>query len=293
MCKVFIEVGSLNTKINLIHENGIQNLANLEISFKNHYLEDHKLRQSDIDVLVDAIKKLKLCYDNIIICGTSIFRDLPKIQSKNFLDLFEIETGYKFIIVSQQQEAILTALGACDCVKRACVYIGGGGSTEIAIVESDTIKIVKSVFGVIDILERYPMIADDIPTLSLKQLKKIIKKELNIPKIKTDILVLAGGAHEDLIRRSRFSYMKNTIYRSVQAPILLKQNVLQKEIFYYYNVSLRKMKDIYGNSDWWDTTKATYAIISLLIDELDVKYIIPTNVSMVYGYSKYPNLLTN
>lgn len=44
------------------------------------------------------------------------------------------ETGYDFNIISQESEKELTVFGTTRFVnEKVCVFIGGGGSTEIAI----------------------------------------------------------------------------------------------------------------------------------------------------------------
>ena len=85
---------------------------------------------------------------------------------------------------------------------KVCVFIGGGGSTEIAIYDKGIKESINSKVGVIDVMQEFPDLAENFATTNLEIVKKFIKERLSLPKEKADILILAGGGHEKFARHS-------------------------------------------------------------------------------------------
>ena len=52
---------------------------------------------------------------------------------------------------------------------------------------------------------------------------------------------------------------------------------------YYKEISLDDIKKKVSNPDWWFATRAMCAFVLVVAKKLNVKYIVPTNISMVYG----------
>ena len=91
---------------------------------------------------------------------------------------------------------------------KVCVFIGGGGSTEIAIYDNEIKESINSKIGVIGVMQKFPDLAENFATTNLETVKEFIKKRLNLPKEKADILILAGGGHEKFARYSGIKYEK-------------------------------------------------------------------------------------
>ena len=203
MEKIIVEVGSVCTKVDKFDGKKIERIKEKTIQFKKHYNEDKALRESDVTQLIDFINNLKNISKDIFVCGTSIFRTLSEVEKNDFIDRFQKETGYSFNIISQEQENKLTTYGATRFAKgKVCVLIGGGGSTEIAIFDKEIQESVNTKIGVIDIMQQFPDLANDIATTPLETVMEYIKPRLNLPKQKADILILAGGGHEKFARDS-------------------------------------------------------------------------------------------
>lgn len=285
MNKIIIEVGSTNVKIDKYDGRCVKRLEEITIFFKKHYCEDKKIRQSDIDKLVNRVNDLKKEYDDIYVCGTSIFRTLNDKEKSEFLNEFKKETGIDFHIISQEQECELTVLGATRFVnKPVSVFIGGGGSTEIASFDKEIKKIVNSPIGVMDVMDVFPDLDDDIAKSSLEDVKKYIKDRINIPDEKADLLILAGGGHEMFARDSGIQYEANTLYNDDVAPIMMDIDTRVKEtIRYFQEISLDEIKNRVTNPNWWSATRAMCAFVLVVAEAIEAKYIIPTNVGMVYG----------
>lgn len=153
MNKIIVEVGSTCIKVDKFDGHNIEKLNGKTIQFKKHYNEDKKLRESDVQKFIKYINDLKSISEDIYVCGTSIFRSLDENERKEFLNRFKMETGYDFEIISQEKENELTVFGATRFVKdKVCVFIGGGGSTEISIYDNGIKESVNTKIGVIDVM---------------------------------------------------------------------------------------------------------------------------------------------
>ena len=285
MNKIIIEVGSICTKIDKFDGNNIEKLEGVTIQFKKHYNEDKCLRESDVQELIKSVNALKIVSKDIYVCGTSIFRTLTDNEKENFLKRFKKETGYNFNIISQESENELTVFGATRFVNdKACVFVGGGGSTEIAMYNKEIKESCNTKIGVIDVMQEFPDLAEDLATTDLEKVKAFIKERLNLPKEKADILILAGGGHEKFARYSGIKYEENTVYKDSAAPIMMDIETREKETERYYkSISLNEIKRRVKDPDWWYATRAMSAFVLVVAEAIDAKYIIPTDIAMVYG----------
>ena len=285
MDKIIVEVGSTCTKVDKFNEKTIEKLEGKTIQFKKHYNEDKKLRESDINELINSIKELKSISEDIYVCGTSIFRSLNDLEKISFLERFKNETGYNFNIISQEKENELTVFCTNRFVNnKVCVFIGGGGSTEIAIYDKGIKESVNTQIGVIDVMQKFPDLAEDIATTNLETVKTFIKERLNLPKEKADILILAGGGHEKFARFSGIKYEENTLYNDEASPIMMDIETRKSETERYYKeISLDEIRSRVNDPDWWYATRAMSAFALVVAEAIGAKYIVPTDIAMVYG----------
>lgn len=285
MNKIIVEVGSTCTKVDKFDGNKIEKLEGRTIQLKKHYNEDKRLRESDILELIESIKNLKKITQDIYVCGTSIFRTLKDEEREEFLQRFKNETECDFNIISQDEENKLTVFGTTRCVEsKVCVFIGGGGSTEITIYENEIKESVNSKIGVIDVMQEFSDLANDIAITDIEDVKKFIKERLNLPKEKAEILILAGGGHEKFARHSGIKYEKNTLYNDEAAPIMMDIETRKKEtIRYYKKISLDEIRNRVKDPDWWYATRAMSAFVLVVAESIGAKYVVPTDIAMVYG----------
>lgn len=285
MNKIIVEVGSTCTKVDKFDGNNIEKLEGKTIQLKKHYNEDKKIRESDIVELISSINELKCISEDIYVCGTSIFRTLNDTEKKEFLNRFRKETGYEFNIISQEKENELTVFGTTRFVKdKVCVFIGGGGSTEIAIYDKGIKESVNTKIGVIDVMQEFPDLAENFATTNLETVKNFIKERLNLPKEKADILILAGGGHEKFARNSGIKYEENTLYEDKASPIMMDIETRKSETERYYKaISLDEIRNRVNDPDWWYATRAMSAFALVVAEEVGAKYIVPTDIAMVYG----------
>lgn len=283
--RLIIEVGSTNTKVDIYDGKKVERLDEITILFKKNYKELHHIKEEDINILIEKILKLKEKYNNIYICGTSIFRELEATEKEKFQSEFKKRTGLEFNIISQAEENEYTVLGATRFTKeKACVFVGGGGSTEISIFDDKIIESSGTKLGVMDIMNIFPGLDHDTSTCSLEEVMNYIEERLNVPKNKADILILAGGGHEMFARNSGIKYEDNTLYEDDCAPIMMDIETRIKETKRYYeSISLDEIKSRVDNPAWWYATRAMCAFVLVVAKKIEAKYVVPTNISMVYG----------
>ena len=283
--KIIIEVGSNNTKIDKYDGEKIERLKSVTIEFKRNYKKEKKLDEQDIKKLINTVNEYKKDYLNIYVCGTSIFRSLTDTQKQEFLEKFKEETGLEFEIINQEKENELTVKGATKNTKgKVAVFVGGGGSTEISIYEDEIKEMVNTKLGVIDIMNNFPDLAENLATTDLATIKDIIKHKLNLPKQKADILILAGGGHLNFALNSGINYEENTLYKDNLQPIMMDIKTRTKDTERYYKeISLDEIRKKVPDPDWWYATRAMTAFVLVVAEEIGAKYIVPTDISMANG----------
>lgn len=285
MEKVIIEVGSTCTKVDMYDGEKVNRIGNYTIEFKRNYKKENKLEENDVKRLIDVAKELKKKYNDIYICGTSIFRSLTEEQRNEFLERFLNETEIEFDIISPEKENVLTVLGATQKVEnRVAVFVGGGGSTEIAIYEDGIKEMINTPVGVMDAMAKFPDLGEDLASTDVEKVKKFVRENLNLPKQKADILILAGGGHLFFALNSGVKYEKNTLYNDELEPIMMDFETRKSETTRYYKeISLDEIRKKVDDPNWWYATRAMCAFVLVVAEEIGAKYIVPTDITMVYG----------
>ena len=283
--KIIIEVGSTCTKIDKVENGKIEHLETVTILFKKHYLEKKQFNNQDVQILIEKVNQMKRMTSAIYVCGTSIFRTLEPKEKQMFLAEFQEKTGVPFEIISQDKENELTVIGATRYVnQKVAVFVGGGGSTEIAIYDKKMIEMANSPIGVVDVINVFPDLVEDIATSKLEEVKAYVKERVQIPKQKADILILAGGGHEHFARNSGLQYTKNTLFSDEREPIMMDIETRKKDALrYYQEISLEEIRRKVNDPDWWYATRAMVAFVLVVAEAMDAKYIVPTDISMVHG----------
>lgn len=285
MSKLIVEVGSTVTKVDELVNNELVRIKEKTILFKKHYKELKKIDINDLNELIKLVNDLKEKSEDIYVCGTSIFRDLTEEERNNFLAYFKKNTNYNFETISATDENYLTVLGATRSIKeKVCIFIGGGGSTEITIYNNGILETANSNIGVIDAMENYKDLTNDFADSNIEEIKTYIKSKLNLPKEKSDILILAGGAHERFIKEAHIKHEKNTIYNDPKAPFMMDIETRRKETERFFkNISLNEIKERVEDPAWWDAARMMTVFILVVAESIGAKYIIPTDLGMSYG----------
>lgn len=287
---VIIEVGSSTTKAYLCENDKINKLKQKTILFKNHYKLNNKLEQQDKNDLFEFV--LSINDEEIHVYGTSIFRNLTFNERKNWLIEFNSKTGLDFNIVSAQEENEYTVYGAIANTKyngNIAVMIGGGGSTEIAVTNNGKIiKTINESFGAMDVTDNYPSLKDNFVKEDYKEMVnktvKLMDKQNQFSNYSADILILAGGDYLYFYDELNYKINKNEFYSNPLQPYCLNMDLMtQLDFDFFYNVNLEDICKKTGDYGWWLGARGMRICVNAVCQILNVKYIIPTRITMVYG----------
>ena len=282
MNKIVVEVGSTCTKIDSYDGETITHLRTVPIEFKKNYKKENKLIITDVNNLISLVNTLDK--NDIFVCGTSVFRQLGDDEKSEFLYKFKAETKLDFNIISQNDENTYTVKGATKNVKKALVFVGGGGSTEISYFNDGIKEMKNNKFGVMDVLNEFPDLAEDVAKTSLDEVMQYIRERIEIPDVKTDIMILAGGGHEYFARESGIRYYPNTLFNDKNETIMMDISTrIEDTKKYYKEISLDKIRERVEEPAWWYATRAMCAFVLVVAEKIDAKYIVPTDISMIYG----------
>lgn len=281
-----VEIGSTNTKAYLYENGEVLDLGFQTIEFKNHYKIAQKIEQKDKEDLFQFIKNLK--EENCYVYGTSIFRNLKKEELEEWLIEFKEQTGFDFQVVTPDMENEYTVYGAIANTNyqgKIAVMIGGGGSTELSIVENGTIiEKANSSFGAMDTTDMFPDLKEDFATTDYDTMIQKTKELVNIPNNKADILILAGGDYIYFYEELNYPISKNKFSENPLQPYCLDTETMDKcDKDFFYQVSLEEICQRTKKDGWWRGARGMRLCVKSLVDILEVKYIIPTRISMVYG----------
>lgn len=281
-----IEIGSTNTKAYLYKDEKVENLSFKTIEFKNHYKKENKISDDDKKLLFEFIDNIK--EENIFVFGTSIFRNLTDIQKEEWKKEFKVKTNLDFHIVTSDEENELTVYGATANINyqgKIAVMIGGGGSTELSIVEKGKIiEKANSSFGAMDTTDMFPDLRTDYATSDYETMVNKTKELVNKLNNKADLLILAGGDYIYYYEELNYPVVKNKFYDSNLQPYCLDVETMDKlDRNFFYEISLEDVCKRTNNDAWWRGARGMRLCVKALVDILEVKYIIPTRITMVYG----------
>ncbi len=284
-----IEAGSTNTKCYIVEADIISEIFFRNINFKANYKTNGRILEADLSSLVLLIKSMPNDLDSIHIYGTSIFRELSHEIVERLKIYFMNEANAHFHVVTQAAENELTVLGSISCIDYSSnigVMIGGGGSTEISICNNK--KIIEQAntnFGVLDVLQEFPQLANDITDVSVESVKKFIVQRLSVPINKADILILTGGGFLIRYINARYPIISNTLYHCNEQQYMISRDAnTEYDEKYYHNISYASLRKFTpDNPSWWDGTRAMCGFVNAVSEVLDVAYIIPTDLTMVQG----------
>ena len=282
-----IEIGSNNTKTHIYENSNLVKENNVTIEFKKNYKKENKILSSDLDKLYDVINKTLEYTKNIHIYGCSIFRSITKEELDEVNKLLKEKFNLEIEVVSQENEAMYTALGCYNNIKydgNICIFIGGGGSIELIFVNNGNVIDKKYYdFGVVDVTTKFSSLKDDIPTCTFDEVYSYVDDLIGDLETKVNILILAGGNHLYWYNNARYDLLDNTLYKDENQKYMLTRDMSDTYDKDALVTSLDKIRNNSDNPLWFDGSRAMKVITNLISHKVDAKYIIPTKINMEEG----------
>lgn len=282
-----IEIGSNNTKTHIYKNDNLIYENTTTIELKKNYISENKIKQNDINKLIELINIAKKYTENIHIYGCSIFRNISKKELEDINSIIKDKFDIEIEVVSQEDEALYTALGCYGGINyngNLCVFIGGGGSTELIFVNNKKIIDKKFYnFGVVDITKKFNSLKNDIPDCTFDEIYNYISDIIGNLDIKADVLILAGGDHLYWYNNAKYELMENTLYKNEKQQYMITTEMSDK---YDKDALVTSLDTIRSNSDnplWFDGSRAMKVITNLISHKINAKYIIPTKINMEDG----------
>ena len=289
MKKIFaiIEIGSNNTKTHIYQKDELIYENNTTIEFKKNYIKKNKISADDLEKLYKVIKKALEYTKDINIYGCSIFRNLNSEELKEVNNKLISKYNLSIKVVSQEDEALYTAFGCYSDIYyngNICIFIGGGGSIEIILVNNRKIISHKYYsFGVVDITKRFASLKDDIPNCTFDEVYNYIDELIGKLNFKADVLILAGGDHLYWYNNAKFTLLENNLYKSDKQKYMITRKMSDEYDKKALVMSLDKIRNNSDNPLWFDGSRAMKVITNVVSHKIDAKFIIPTKINMEDG----------
>ncbi|MGI6612151.1 MAG: hypothetical protein ACOX0Z_01055 [Candidatus Nanosyncoccaceae bacterium] len=287
--KAIIEIGSNNTKTHVYDGEKLVYDSNTTIEFKKNYKD--RVADSDLEKLFTVIEKAQEYADNTHIFGCSIFRTINQGELKAINDELTARFNTNIQVVSQEDEALYTALGCykdIDYDKELCVFIGGGGSIELIFVKNKEVVDKKFYdFGVVDVTNKFPDLKNDIPSSTFEEVTSYVAGLIEDIDQKADLLILAGGDHLYWYNNANYKLLENDLYSSANQPYMITQEMNDK---YDRDAMLTSLEAIRARSDnplWFDCSRAMKMITNSVAKKIDAKYVVPTRINMEDGIKEH------
>ncbi|MBQ9658382.1 MAG: hypothetical protein IJV31_06415 [Clostridia bacterium] len=285
-----IEIGSNNTKTHIYEKEKVIYENSTTIKFKKNYLDENKIKESDLENLYEVIDKAREYTNNIYIYGCSIFRNITPKELNEINEKIKSKYNTEIQVVSQEDEAKYTAIGCYSKIEyngNICVFIGGGGSIELVFVNNGKIIDQKYYdFGVVDITKKFESLKKDIPDCTFDEVQAYINTLIDDSYIKADILILAGGNHLYWYNNAGYELMKNTLYKNENQKYMITAEMSDKYDRDALETSLDRIRKNSDNPTWFDNTRAMRIFTNLISHKINAKYIIPTKINMEDGLKK-------
>lgn len=286
-CFAIIEVGSNNTKTHIYEGDNIIYDNNMTIEFKKKYKKLGKIDSNDLDLLYSVISKALEFTSEVHVYGCSIFRNISSDELYSINTKLFSKYGVSIEVVSQEDEALYTALGCYSDIsydKKMCIFIGGGGSIELIFVKNRKIIGKKYYdFGVVDITEKFESLKDDIPNISFDDVYNYVANLIGNIEFNSDILVLAGGDHLYWYNSVGYKLLNNDLYTNKKQKYLITRELSDTYDNDCFEISFDKVRKNSDNPSWFDGARAMKVFTNVVSHKINAKYIIPTRINMEDG----------
>ncbi len=282
-----IEIGSNNTKTHIYENNTVIYDKTTTIEFKKNYKNNGSVSNDDLEKLYNEISKALEFTENIHIYGCSIFRNISNTELEKINGILKDKFNLTIEVVSQEDEAILTAKGCYQNINydgSLCIFIGGGGSIELIFVKNKEIVGRKFYnFGVVDITSKFPELKEDIAKITFDEVTDHVNSLIGDLEYKSFAIVLSGGDHLYWFNNALYEMDENTLYTSDRQKYMIKTEKIDIYDHDMMNTSLDSIRDRSDNPTWFDGSRAMRIIANLITHKIGASVVIPTNINMEDG----------
>lgn len=282
-----IEIGSNNTKTHIYENNTVIYDKTATIEFKKNYKNNGSVSNDDLEKLYNEISKALEFTENIHIYGCSIFRNISNTELEKINGILKDKFNLTIEVVSQEDEAILTAKGCYQNINydgSLCIFIGGGGSIELIFVKNKEIVGRKFYnFGVVDITSKFPELKEDIAKITFDEVTDYVNSLIGDLEYKSFAIVLSGGDHLYWFNNALYEMDENTLYTSDRQKYMIKTEKIDIYDHDMMNTSLDSIRDRSDNPTWFDGSRAMRIIANLITHKIGASVVIPTNINMEDG----------
>ncbi len=282
-----IEIGSNNTKTHIYENNTVIYDKTTTIEFKKNYKNNGSVSNDDLEKLYNEISKALEFTENIHIYGCSIFRNISNTELEKINGILKDKFNLTIEVVSQEDEAILTAKGCYQNINydgSLCIFIGGGGSIELIFVKNKEIVGRKFYnFGVVDITSKFPELKEDIAKITFDEVTDYVNSLIGDLEYKSFAIVLSGGDHLYWFNNALYEMDENTLYTSDRQKYMIKTEKIDIYDHDMMNTSLDSIRDRSDNPTWFDGSRAMRIIANLITHKIGASVVIPTNINMEDG----------
>ncbi len=282
-----IEIGSNNTKTHIYENNKVIYDKTATIEFKKNYKNNGSVSATDLEKLYVEISKALEYTENVHIYGCSIFRNINDMELKQINGTLKDKFNLIIEVVSQEDEAILTAKGCYQNINYdgpICIFIGGGGSIELIFVKNKKIFGRKFYnFGVVDITNQYPELKEDIPRVTFDEVTKYVNSLIGDLEYKATVIVLSGGDHLYWFNNALYNMENNTLYENDRQKYMIKTEKIDMYDHDMMVNSLDAIRNRSNNPTWFDGSRAMRIIANIITHKIGADVVIPTNINMEDG----------
>ena len=291
--KFYFDIGSSTIKL-YKYESELEQIEEKSIMFKKD-ITNKGISNKNIDELLGFIKLVKEKYDlkfeNTKVYATGIWRKIPNEQLEVIKEkFFKQSLIFNVITHEQENDYFEKAMYGEYNNQRIMMVNMGGKTTELVIFSKNEVeKKINLDIGVGDIIEAFPRINEIDSNIKQEEIIDFILNKLkNIDfDYNCDIAIHTGGElrFQKLVN---YNLQENQFFNDgIHKAYVTYEDFERKNKELLYNMRLEELYELLPeNPIWMDGAKAGIMLGQALFKKANIKYIIPSDLNLIYGVIK-------
>ena len=257
MLKAVIDIGSNSIKMRIanVHDDKIKVISDETevVRLGRKMSETGMLSPDSMKSSCDTIAKMsayaKKLHANILMVGTMALRTAK--NADEFIKMVKERTGLEINVLSGEDEAKYSWLGATDGFeKNALMFDSGGGSTEfVSNIPLEDLKIASVSVGAVNLSEKFftdndAPIKNAVVNEALEYVKNmLLENRVNEFKLSSQKIIGVGGGIVTMasVKSANEEFMPSKLHGSI-----LTQNDIIRQINMYSSLTLKERENIIG-----------------------------------------------